>query len=102
MVQIRAVSLIDEPAWRELWAGYLSFYETEIDEATTASTFARIVDGRQINGAIAWEGDTAVGLVHWLTHTATWSVRPYCYLEDLFVSPTPAARAVGGTSRSSR
>ncbi|WP_402841852.1 GNAT family N-acetyltransferase [Microbacterium sp. GXS0129] len=95
MVQIRAVSLIDEPVWRELWAGYLSFYETEIDEATTASTFARVVDGRQINGALAWEGDAAVGLVHWLTHPATWSMRPYCYLEDLFVSPAARGDGVG-------
>ena len=37
-----------------------------------------------------------IGLVHYLYHANTWTVRPKCYLQDLFVSPN--AR-IGGAGR---
>jgi GNAT superfamily N-acetyltransferase len=37
-----------------------------------------------------------IGLVHWLTHPATWSAGPYCYLEDLFVRPDARGSGTGG------
>lgn len=85
----------DSRAWRPLWDGYLAFYGTSLDEATTAATFARLVDpGSGMRGALARDdAGAAVGLVHWLTHPATWSTASYCYLEDLFVAPP--GRGVG-------
>ena len=41
-VTIRPVAAADETAWRNLWQDYLTFYETELPEAVTAATFARI------------------------------------------------------------
>lgn len=39
-----------------------------------------------------------IGFVHYVTHRSTWSDKPYCYLEDLYVAPdtrrTGAARAL--------
>ena len=36
-----------------------------------------------------------MGLVHCLTHPTTWSPRPYCYLEDLFVALSARGTDVG-------
>ncbi len=89
MVTMTPITLADYEAWLELWNGYLEFYEANLDEETTATTFARLVDPASgINGALARDDDgAAVGLVHWLMHPATWSAAQYCYLEDLFVAP---------------
>lgn len=95
MVSIAPLSAADRADWLPLWRGYLDFYEAELDDGTTATTFARLVDPTAgIHGALARDDDgTALGLVHWLCHPATWSVDDYCYLEDLFVAPT--ARGAG-------
>ena len=89
MTHIRALTADDHAAWLPLWNGYLTFYETELPEAQTQLTWNRLLDPQfPIHGALAI-GDTgeAIGLVHWLTHAATWSPGPYTYLEDLFVDP---------------
>lgn len=97
MVEITPVSPRDHDEWLDLWNGYLTFYETELDQATTAATFDRITSGSGMYGALARDDSgTAIGLVHWLTHAATWTTADYCYLEDLFVSP--GARG-GGSGR---
>src|SRR5438128_1611186 len=41
---IRDAVAEDEAAWRLLWDGYCEFYKVEIPEATTASTWSRILD----------------------------------------------------------
>ena len=89
MTTIAPITADDRAEWNALWSGYLSFYETDLDEAITTATFARLIDaGSGIHGAIARdETGAAVGIVHWLTHAATWTTTDYCYLEDLFVAP---------------
>ncbi len=96
MVRIHPVAAEDRADWERLWAGYLDFYETTLDAATTEATFARIVDPSSgMRAALARDdAGRAIGLVQWLTHPATWTRSDYCYLEDLFVDP--AARG-GGT-----
>ena len=62
----------------------------------TEATFRRLVDGRELRGAIARDGaGDAVGIVHWLSHPATWSIAPYTYLEDLFVAPDARGTGAG-------
>ncbi|MFK0239511.1 GNAT family N-acetyltransferase [Microbacterium sp. NPDC090281] len=97
MTTIAPITMNDQSDWRELWSGYLTFYETDLDEATTATTFERLVDpGSGIHGAIARdEGGDAVGIVHWLTHPGTWTTTDYCYLEDLFVTTGVRGGGVG-------
>jgi len=99
MVEISPLSDEDRDEWLILWDGYLTFYETELDDVTTETTFARLVAGDGAYGAIARdESGRAIGIVHWLTHLSTWSKTDYCYLEDLFVAPdvrgTGAGRAL--------
>lgn len=98
MASIAPITTDDHDEWLPLWQGYLAFYEADLDEDTTAATFERLVDpGSGIHGAIARDDDgAAVGIVHWLTHPATWTRTTYCYLEDLFVAPGGRGGGVGG------
>jgi GNAT superfamily N-acetyltransferase len=96
MPQITPLTLDDHAEWMALWEGYLEFYEARLDAATTSATFRRLIDDEDLHGALLRDdAGVAVGLVHWLTHPATWSTAEYCYLEDLFVAPTARGGGVG-------
>lgn len=96
MLEIRAVRPEDHSLWLDLWRGYLEFYEAELTDDVTTYTFDRLLDPASgLHGAIAWQDGRAVGLVHWLTHPATWSKGDYCYLEDLFVAPDARGTGAG-------
>ncbi|MFJ6533272.1 GNAT family N-acetyltransferase [Microbacterium sp. NPDC091662] len=97
MTTIAPITADDRAEWDALWGGYLSFYEEDLDAATTAATFERLIDSDSgIHGALARdENGTAVGIVHWLTHPSTWATTDYCYLEDLFVAPNVRGGGVG-------
>lgn len=97
MVTITPVTAADFDEWLPLWQAYLVFYDTELPEATTRATFERVCDPASVvHGAFARDAvGTPVGLVHWLTHPSTWSTADYCYLEDLYVSPTARRTGAG-------
>jgi len=97
MVTINLLQSADRAEWQVLWDGYIAFYESEVDPATTEATFARMIAGDSgIHGALARDADgRAIGLVHWLTHPATWTTTDYCYLEDLFVAPDARGSGAG-------
>lgn len=97
MVTLRPLAADDHDDWLSLWWGYLEFYETELSTAQTELTFARLVDPADaVHGVIARdEAGRGIGFVHWLTHPSTWSVGPYCYLEDLFVHPDARGSGTG-------
>jgi ribosomal protein S18 acetylase RimI-like enzyme len=95
MTNIRPLIAADEKAWRPLWQGYLDFYETHLDEPTTAATFRRLTGDRQFFSFAAERDTSLIGFVHCVVHPATWSVRDYCYLEDLFVAPDARGSGAG-------
>lgn len=84
---IRRVRADDKARWRELWHGYRDFYRAaqsdEVDETLWAALLAG--DG-EIQGLVADRGRGPIGLVHYVFHKSTWSLKPICYLQDLFVS----------------
>ena len=93
-VLVRAPQASDEPVWRRLWAAYLDFYGVTVAPEATEQTLKRILDpASSMFGRIAELNGIPVGFAICVVHEGTWSVRPTCYLEDLFVDP--AARAVG-------
>ncbi|GAA2752823.1 GNAT family N-acetyltransferase [Amnibacterium kyonggiense] len=97
MTSIAPIAAADRDEWLPLWRAYLVFYESTLPDEVTDDVFARLVEGRELHGAIARDdAGAAVGLVHWLLHPSTWTTTSYCYLEDLFVAP--GARG-GGTGR---
>lgn len=96
-IEIRALTEQDEAIWRKLWTGYLEFYESEVDEAVYQSTFRRMLTegDYEPNALIAWDGDNAVGLVHYMFHRHCWRVENVCYLQDLFADPSVRGKGVG-------
>lgn len=95
MTNIRPLAASDETAWRPLWQGYLDFYKSHVDETTTATTFRRLIDDEQFFAFVAECGASLIGFVHCVVHPATWSIRDYCYLEDLFVAPGDRGTGAG-------
>jgi GNAT superfamily N-acetyltransferase len=96
MTSLAPLTAADRDEWLPLWHAYLTFYESELPDEVTDAVFARIVAGDGIQGVIARDDhDRAVGFVHWLFHPSTWSIGPYCYLEDLFVVPDVRGGGVG-------
>jgi GNAT superfamily N-acetyltransferase len=88
----------DEADWRRLWSGYCAFYETEVPEAVTAATWGRMLaPGSPLFGRIAeWDGQVA-GFTVSVLHEGSWTIRPCCYLEDLFVDPDFRGRGIART-----
>lgn len=96
MIDVRAATRADEPRWRELWAGYNAFYETDIPEATTRSTWRRILNPAvPMLGRVAELDGRVVGFSNSVLHESTWAAAPICYLEDLFVEPAVRGGGVG-------
>ena len=78
----------DHARWLPLWRAYQAFYRADIPEAASALTFQRLTGGAEpMGGFLAFLGDEAVGMTHWIAHRSCWTVGDYCYLQDLFVAP---------------
>ena len=95
---IRAAEAKDQANWRELWAGYIKFYRSEVPEEATANTWRLLLDpASKMNCLVAERNGAVIGLCNYIFHDNTWSTQPICYLEDLFV--TPAARGIGAAKK---
>ena len=86
-ITVRPLQVTDRDAWEPLWAGYQAFYEVTIPVATTDATWQAFHDPAVPMHALgAFAEDRLVGIVHYLFHHSTWTVGPYCYLQDLFTA----------------
>lgn len=98
-VVIRPAAPGDEAAWKPLWAAYTAFYETSLPEDVTAATWARCLDPATGMGCLLACGDDAsgppIGFTVFVVHAGTWSTRPVCYLEDLFVAEQARGHGAG-------
>ena len=96
-VTIRRIEARDEAHWRSLWDGYCRFYDTNVPEAVTRHTWARMLDPASPVHAIVAERDdgAVIGMANYVIHENTWTLTPVCYLEDLFVDPGARAAGVG-------
>jgi GNAT superfamily N-acetyltransferase len=85
---IRPAEAKDEARWRELWAGYIKFYRASVSEDVTANTWKQILDPKSnIAALVAVREGVVIGICNYLFHDNTWSTKPICYLQDLFVAP---------------
>jgi GNAT superfamily N-acetyltransferase len=95
-IDIRRVTADDHDAWLPLWQAYLRFYNTELPDSVTQSTWQRFLDPSEpTHAALAWEGEKAVGMVHFIYHRSNWSIENSCYLQDLLVVPQTRGTGVG-------
>lgn len=103
IVLAKQIGLVIEPItaagradWEPLWQGYLEFYREVLPPQITDDTFARLAADQELHGVLARDASgAAVGFVHWLFHSSTWSPAGYCYLEDLFVDPRGRSAGTG-------
>ncbi len=95
-IRIRPLCEQHHAAWLPLWRGYQSFYKTDIPAEVSAVTWSRLLDAAEpMGGALAWDGASAVGMVHHIRHRSCWTVGDYLYLQDLFVSPDARGGGIG-------
>lgn len=93
---IRAALPSDEAVWRQLWRGYVDFYEANVSDEVTTRTWKRILDPDSAVMCIVAEVDGQVyGFANCVVHENTWETQPVCYLEDLFVSPAARGHGIG-------
>ncbi len=84
--EIRPLQESDHDKWKDLFSQYQNFYRAKVPDDIVANTWKRIHDSTsRVNGLGAVVGGELVGFTHYLYHDSTWSDRPTCYLEDLFV-----------------
>jgi len=99
MLIIRPPREDDSAQWFPLWRAYCSFYETDVPEAVSQTTWARILDpGTPDLGAFvicAGENGPLKGFATWVRHFATWSKAKRWYLEDLYVAPECRGQGAG-------
>ncbi|MCB1485019.1 MAG: GNAT family N-acetyltransferase [Hyphomicrobiaceae bacterium] len=95
--RVRALEPRDEARWRELFDGYIAFYEAQVAPQIITLTFERLLAGEDgMVGLVAVDdSDHAVGLANLVFHRSTWSPTSYCYLEDLYADPSVRGRGVG-------
>lgn len=96
-IRVRPLEASDRTVWEELWHGYLTFYKvSDFAPDVTEATWQRLLDPNgPLHGLVAVDGDEILGLVHFLYHPSSWTIGPYCYLQDLFTFPAARRRGVG-------
>lgn len=93
---IRPLRPHERPLWELLWQGYLAFYETSVAPEVTDATWARLDDPAEPMHLLgAFDGQRLLGIVHFIYHRSTWTIGPYCYLQDLFTAEEARGRGVG-------
>jgi len=95
--RVRGLEEGDRGPWLALWEGYLRYYRQPLGDEVTRATFDRL--WRRENGLAGLvcvdAADRPTGLAHLIFHPSTWSIGPYCYLEDLFVAPEQRGTGAG-------
>jgi GNAT superfamily N-acetyltransferase len=96
-ITIRPLIQRDEADWRRLWTAYLEFYESSVPEEVYLTTFERLIDteNTQQCAALALQGNTPIGLVHWIYHPHNWKIEDVIYLQDLYADPSVRGTGIG-------
>ncbi len=92
MTTVRPLIMDDFPQWLPLWtANNLGHSDADV----TAQTWARIVsNGAAVYGFGAFDGDTLVGLAHYVLHPTTGALADAAYLQDVFVTPETRGKGI--------
>ena len=96
MVLIRPLEPSDREAWEPLWKAYLTFYKTSLPPEQFDLTWSRFHEPAEPMHALgAFEGETMLGIVHYIYHRTCWTPGPTCYLQDLFTVDSARGKGVG-------
>jgi len=95
-ITVRPLAATDKDRWRDLWHGYLTFYEHPATEAQTEELWGRLMaDGDPHCLVACTDGGDVIGIVQYLFQCTTWTVRDKCYLQDLYVDPEARTGGAG-------
>jgi GNAT superfamily N-acetyltransferase len=95
-ITIRPLTQSDRTAWQLLWTGYLTFYKTSLPPEQFDLTWSRLHDDNEPMHVLgAFEGETPLGIVHFIFHRSCWTAGSYCYLQDLFTVAEARGKGVG-------
>ena len=97
---IRPIELRDYIQWIALWLGYNAFYgrfgKTALDPEITKTTWDRFFDESEpVYAMVAELNGKLVGITHFLYHRSTSTLKPVCYLQDLFTDPDIRGKGIG-------
>ena len=96
LISIRPVVQEDFEKWSEYWTRYQDFYGVDLGVETTRTTWARFFDAAEpVHSAVATDGERIFGFVNFVYHRSTWGRNEFCYLEDLYVSPSVRGQKIG-------
>jgi GNAT superfamily N-acetyltransferase len=96
IVDVRPLRPEEREAWEPHWQGYLAFYETSLPSTVTDVTWARLHDpAKPMQGLGAYIDEKLIGIAHYLFHRSTWTIGPYCYLQDLFTAKEARGQGAG-------
>ena len=99
-ISVRELLAEDRQAWDPLWQVYLEHYGERLPDTVTEATWQRITGAEDVRdprmgGLAAFDGESLVGIAHYVTAPSTWSEREEAYLSDLVVAPAARGRGVG-------
>ena len=93
---VRSVTPPERDAWEPLWKGYLAFYKATIPDEATDTTWKRLHDPAEPMFLLgAYVDGKLLGIVHYILHRSTWTIGPYCYLQDLFTAEEARGMGLG-------
>ena len=82
---VRPLEDTDYEGWLPVW---LENMQHQVSEEVTSNTWEWICDSSsEVGGLAAFDGHTLCGILHYILHPTTGSLRPVCYMQDLFVLP---------------
>ena len=95
-LNVRPIEQTDREQWLPLWTGYNRFYERDLADDITATTWSRFFDPTEpVHALVAEQDGVLVGLVHYLFHRSTSMIGLNCYLQDLFTAAGSRGHGVG-------
>ena len=92
---IRPTTLSDKSRWLELFADYITFYNSKLTDQQFELTWQRINSDFNINCLVAELDSKVVGFTHYIWRPDTWEAQDFCYLEDLYTDSKVRGKGVG-------
>ena len=86
-IQIVPLTEIDQSIWTTLWQAYQAFYQVDLLQKISENTWHKLTDSKceHIYGFAALMAGRVVGIVYVIEHDSCWTLKPYVYLQDVFM-----------------
>lgn len=84
-MHIRPLQKSDYPQWLPLWEENCL---NQVSQKATSKTWQWITDDNEpVGGLGLFDGDTLIGIVHYILHKSTANLTPAALMQDLFIHP---------------